>query len=291
MVRYHLDLYGIETPHPVDHIVNYHCGQANGANAYVLLCFQTPALILTRNGLEHLKPGDVIIHSPEDIVYHRATEDMQEGFVNDWIHLSSDCMDSLLKETQLPCSVLIRTHNPLFIRNALLDIDLEFAQHRPFYQLHISNFLESTILSIARFYKCQFQEYSAYSEMLYALRQRLLHEYSDKWTIERMAGLLNLSASYFSIQYRKMFNISPIEDLIEIRIQAAKHYLKNTGRSIHEIAVECGFQNEYYFSKTFKKRVGLAPTAFRGKNSAPIHYMPEVNAAALNREHPPRTEK
>ncbi len=54
-----------------------------------------------------------------------------------------------------------------------------------------------------------------------------------------------------------------MDDLIDIRIQASKVMLKGSNRSLKQIAYACGFQNEYYFSKMFKSRVGTAPSSYR----------------------------
>lgn len=263
-----LDMYGIGTTHTKDFVVDFINYKNNGSHNYVIMCFQSPALLQTLNGMERVCPGDVVLHAPPDRVYHHTAEDMEDGFVNDWLYMVSSVAEQFIPDLDIPYNTLIHTHDPMFIRSFLLNMDAEKARRQPFFEQYISNQLEAMLLSIARFRKMQPHEFSVYSETLYAFRQRLLHTYSEKWSVRRMAGELNLSDSYFSIQYKKLFAISPIDDLIDIRLQAAKSMLRNTMHSVHQISVDCGFQSEYYFSKLFKKRTGTSPTAYRNQHAS-----------------------
>lgn len=267
MQPFELDVYGIGTTHSKDFVVDFFNYQQNTSRTYVIMCFQSPALLETVNGMERVCPGDVVLHAPKDRVNHHTAEDMEEGFVNDWLYMISSVAEQFIPSLDIPYNTLIHTHNPMFLRSFLVNMDVEKARRQPFFEQYISNQLESMLLSIARFRKMQPHEFSVYSEMLYAFRQRLLHAYPEKWSIRRMASELNLSDSYFSIQYKKLFAISPIDDLIEIRLQAAKSLLRTTVRSVHQISVDCGFQNEYYFSKLFKKRTGMSPTTYRNQHA------------------------
>ena len=275
MQRFHLDMYGIGTTHTKDFVVDYINHKNNSWQTYVIMCFQTPALLLTVNGMERVCPGDVILHAPPDHVYHHSTEDMEDGFVNDWLYVVSECAEQFIPSLDLPYNTLIHTHDPMFLRGFLQSMEVENARRQPLFEQYVSNQLEAMLLRIARFRKMQPHEYSLYSEMLYDFRQKLLNTYSEKWTVRRMANELNLSDSYFSIQYRKLFDLSPIDDLIEIRLQAARSMLRNTVMSVHQISVECGFQSEYYFSKLFKKRMGISPTTYRNQHLSFYFDRPE----------------
>ena len=55
----------------------------------------------------------------------------------------------------------------------------------------------------------------------------------------------------------------PLKYIIERRTLLAEKLLIDTNHSISEIAEQLGFTNEYYFSSTFKKTVGLSPIKWR----------------------------
>lgn len=219
--------------------------------------------VLTRNGMERGEKGDIILHTPEFHVHHYTPEGIEEGFINDWIYLVSDYMHEFIETYDMPANTLIHTGNPLAIRNSLNEISDEKVQCRPYYQEYISVIIEKMLLSIVRLVKEQNTRPSPLGIQLTTLRQQLMREYAKPWTVKDMADSLNLSCSRFSVLYRQKFGISPISDLIEIRLQAARLLLKSTSHTMREIAENCGFQNEYYFSKVFKSHTGISPSKYR----------------------------
>ncbi len=50
---------------------------------------------------------------------------------------------------------------------------------------------------------------------------------------------------------------------MQYRMEEAARWLLNTDASIEKIALSVGFQNIYYFSTSFKKYTGIAPTKYR----------------------------
>jgi len=72
-----------------------------------------------------------------------------------------------------------------------------------------------------------------------------------------------LSESHFFALYKKNYGLSPMRDLINARITAAKNLLMFTDKKISEIAEKTGYSNPYHFSRQFKQITGITPIAFR----------------------------
>lgn len=53
--------------------------------------------------------------------------------------------------------------------------------------------------------------------------------------------------------------------ILNQRIAYAKRELTQTSKFVYEIAQNCGFKDYTYFSKCFKKQVGVSPTEFRNR--------------------------
>ncbi|MBP1040904.1 AraC family transcriptional regulator [Vagococcus sp. BWB3-3] len=93
---------------------------------------------------------------------------------------------------------------------------------------------------------------------------RYLNEHlSESISLVELATYLNISQSYLSSIYNKYLNTSPIDYLIQIRIEQACRYLKMTDLKIYEIAKKVGYQDPYYFSRIFKKITGFTPKNYR----------------------------
>lgn len=83
-------------------------------------------------------------------------------------------------------------------------------------------------------------------------------------TIKDIAAYMKTSESTFCHQFKKETGQSPINRLIELRIEFAKQHLMK-GERLKTIAQLAGFCDEYHFSKRFKSVTGATPTQFRDK--------------------------
>ena len=101
-----------------------------------------------------------------------------------------------------------------------------------------------------------------------ANRFNTILEYIDKnymmpmQTVD-LAGMMNLNRNQFSASFRAHFGISPKEHIINTRIYHAKIFLLTSSLTVNEIAQNCGFGDEYYFYRIFKKRLGMTPCQYR----------------------------
>ncbi len=234
------------------------------SSTWIVLCCINDCMIHTALGIKRAIPGDCFIKSPDFLEYHYTPCDSNEGFENDWIHLRSSTMENTLNMFKLTPNVLIRTNQPDIIRTTILRILSEEQNQYPLYEQFINNLIEQMFLKIAR--AVQNEEathFSPYSDKLLKLRHELYNDYQKNWTIEMMSNEIGLSSSRFAVLYKKRFGISPNNDLIQIRLHVAKMLLLSTNKKTGAIAKECGFKNEYYFSRIFKSRENISPSGYR----------------------------
>ena len=78
-----------------------------------------------------------------------------------------------------------------------------------------------------------------------------------------LAQVVYVSPYYLSHLFKKMTKTSPIQYLIQYRIEVAKHLLLTTNLTITEIAIKVGYQSETHFQNTFKKIAGVTPGQYR----------------------------
>lgn len=82
-------------------------------------------------------------------------------------------------------------------------------------------------------------------------------------SLNDIAKFANMSPSYLSALYKKNNEKSISDTITAYRIEAAKKYLVKTTLSLKEISIKCGYANQYYFSTSFKKQLGMSPSAYR----------------------------
>jgi transcriptional regulator GlxA family with amidase domain len=88
--------------------------------------------------------------------------------------------------------------------------------------------------------------------------------YQDKWSVETLASLINMSVDHFYKFFKSFTRMSPIEYTNDLRIQKAKILLvKDRSKTVTEIAMQTGFCDASYFSKQFKKFAGCTPLEYK----------------------------
>ena len=74
---------------------------------------------------------------------------------------------------------------------------------------------------------------------------------------------VNISPAYLSTLFKKVSGQSISDTIAALRIESACRYLSSTNLSLKEISSKCGYANQYYFSNSFKKRLGISPSVYR----------------------------
>lgn len=85
-----------------------------------------------------------------------------------------------------------------------------------------------------------------------------------KWmNIEQVCAAFNISRSSLFLHFRKAYGKSPVEMLIEMRIEHARKMLRETNVPVGEVALASGYSDVVHFTHVFSSRVGAAPGAYR----------------------------
>ena len=87
--------------------------------------------------------------------------------------------------------------------------------------------------------------------------------YSSEILLSDLSDYAQVSANYICSLFKKEVGMNISKYVMEYRIRKAKILLLTTNMKSYEIAVETGFANESYFSRSFKKMTGLSPSEFR----------------------------
>ncbi|NOU92107.1 helix-turn-helix domain-containing protein [Paenibacillus sp. LMG 31456] len=93
-------------------------------------------------------------------------------------------------------------------------------------------------------------------------RQYMLEQYHRDMDIEELARLSGSSSSRFYQAFRRHTGLSPNKFITKVRLDASLRLLANTREPIIDVAHSIGYADEYYFSRLFKKHMGMAPTEF-----------------------------
>ncbi len=93
------------------------------------------------------------------------------------------------------------------------------------------------------------------------------HELSAPWSVETLANAVGASRSAFVDRFTSLMGMPPIRYLTVWRLQTARHGLRETGKTVAQIAYSVGYESEEAFSRAFKREFGLPPAKWRDLNS------------------------
>ncbi len=103
-----------------------------------------------------------------------------------------------------------------------------------------------------------------YQQMEQVLSYVVQH-YAEKIEVSELASLVHLSVSQFDRRFKSIFQMTPQKYILRVRINAACQALTTTNQSVANIAQLAGFYDQSYFTKQFRRHMGLTPLAYRRK--------------------------
>lgn len=126
-----------------------------------------------------------------------------------------------------------------------------------------------------RFYKRQFLHRKELNQQLFTRFKTILNEYyannflQEKGIpkIDWLANKLGVSHRYMSDTIKAETGKTAIDQVNLFLIEQAKNLLLNPDKSISETAYQLGFEYPQYFTRIFKKKVGMSPKAYINKHS------------------------
>ncbi|USB33794.1 helix-turn-helix domain-containing protein [Paenibacillus sp. YPG26] len=100
--------------------------------------------------------------------------------------------------------------------------------------------------------------------------------YMNSFPLRRLPELAGLTPSSYCRAFKRVTGLSPGSYLTQLRIRKAKTLLREPDRTLKDVARHVGYQDELYFSRTFKKSEGMSPTLYRkrhGKRVAIVSHL------------------
>lgn len=131
--------------------------------------------------------------------------------------------------------------------------------HDPLERFRSQYTFEQFIYHVMQFYRLKQQPSSSTLEQVRLHMERHLDQVM---TIEQLARMMDLSPKYFGDVFKKHYGTSPMDYLTELRMNRAKLLMARPNLKLRDIAHQVGYQDEFYFSRKFKKEIGVAPTVY-----------------------------
>lgn len=142
----------------------------------------------------------------------------------------------------------------------------DYLTHSQFLETHaILKILISRFIGNPNMQKLNTQTRKEFGMILNHIHENL-HE---DLTVRDLAEHCRLNPDHFSRLFQENFGMRPIKYIQSKRIERARLLLLSTNNSLKQIAEQVGLENISYFSRTFKKHMGISPGSFRTQRIKP----------------------
>ena len=107
--------------------------------------------------------------------------------------------------------------------------------------------------------------YSRYTDFDKIYEYVIEHYTDPDISLPSISKETGLSESYIRRAFFAKMNVTPIKYINGLRVEKAKKMLTESNFSVSEIALATGFEDQFYFSRVFKRSVGVSPRGFRSE--------------------------
>lgn len=158
-------------------------------------------------------------------------------------------------------------HEVLFyLKTMLVEVKTKEAE----YQSLCQNLLEVLIINLMRRsqIKLEVAPVNRANKDCVFIENYIDGHFKEDITLDKLSEVTFLNKYHIVHAFKAYKGISPINYMIQKRIEEAKLLLKTTNLQIAEIAYIVGFTSQSYFAQSFKKSTGISPIQYRKDNSS-----------------------
>ncbi len=211
-----------------------------------------------------VRAGDLVI-LPRGVAHEYRADDDDPWSIY-WVHfegpLGQTFIDNLNIDREAPLIAVGQQPKLISDFENLLQIRQTGYQLKSF--IHAANQLRQ-ILSFVALLRPREQNRRSHSgqfdlEKIHSMMQERVHEQLD---LETLAASCSLSKYHFAKKYKELTGTTAISHFINLKIEHACQLLDVSNKSINQISYDVGYDDAYYFSRIFKKVMGLSPSQYR----------------------------
>jgi AraC-like DNA-binding protein len=212
-----------------------------------------------------IEPGHAFLLFPK--VWHRYAPDPKTGWHEHWIGFDGEIARRWLRHK------LFSAKNPVVKISAEDTVLATFSRmiqsiraNRPALQQILAGATDNLMGLLYSAQQAQPAQGAQNTNAIESAIARIQNEFARNLNMKLLARELGVSYSWFRHTFTAHTGLSPHQYLLEFRLVRARNLLAESEFSIKEIAMQTGFEDEFYFSRLFRQKLNLSPSQWRNRS-------------------------
>ena len=251
-----------DTNHPNSYFFNWKEGRVLKEYQLVYIASGSGVFEAKQVGKVNVEPGSVFLLFPD--IWHTYNPVFEQGWEEFWVGFDGPYAEYLMKQECFnPDKPLIHMgFNTEFMNIFVKLIETLKLERDAFSQ--IASCLTVQLLGLV-YASALLKEkpQNRKENIINNIRFKIHDQAFENISLEDLAAQHNLSYVWFRKAFKEVTGISPGQYLLNLKLEKACEMLKDSDKSIADIAFETGFISDFHFSKMFKKKMKVAPSHFR----------------------------
>ena len=260
------------TPIEKGGVLDFIIDRPNGMKGYIVnLTVKGKWKIFSGENQFTVAPGDLLLFPPEAVHYYGRADDSDEWY-HRWVYFRpraywADWLKWPHETEKVGRITLPDPHLADEFDSLFLEIDEAHKEIRPMSEQLAMNLLERLLI---RCYEItSLADNAPMDHRILEACQILSASLAAEISIESLAEQVFLSPSRLAHLFREQVGVSIVRWREDQRIIRAKLLLQTTPMPVAVIGQQVGYDDQLYFSRVFKKRVGVSPSEYRKSASPP----------------------
>lgn len=231
----------------VRHPSGFRIDRPHGLNGeWLLLQFTHAARVYIGDGSSIVPAGRLMLWSPGQP--HRY-EGHGLGLGNHWLHAVG--LDGIVRDLRIPTATAMIPRAGERTAQAFRDLAEEDRRRAPGWETAVAGLLVSLLRAMA---------VSGPRAAISDLRGEVIAAMERPWSIAVLAKRLGCSVPTLHRRWRSAFGSSPVDDLINARLDRARWLIAVARHPVHEAARAVGYDDARYFARLCRQHCGVAPS-------------------------------
>lgn len=246
--------------------INHYRTRPNGCNQYILMyCIKGKGWVSLDGKITNVKTNQYFIIPANKP--HSYASNKTEPWSIYWVHYTGDSAPFLSNHNNdvhtITPSSIDRIEERIQLFNEILqNLEMGYSLDNINYANICLRYFLASFLYLSQFRQIRKSDDKDFVDLSINYMKTNLNK---KITLDDLAKEAKLSLSHYSLKFKRKTGKSPLEYLIELKVQKACQLLDHTPLLINEISLKIGYDDPYYFSRIFKKIMNLSPSEYRLK--------------------------